>query len=140
MSALNSSLGGHAMIRWWDYLLAYFAGWLIPPVLSGLALPYAGAILGGATRQGVLTFLLFGREAVYLSWIGLAISVPVVLTALSRGRFGWGFALVAGLAIGAALGTAVEDPGPTLTAPFAGVSALIIWTVLRLRAPAAFRG
>ena len=145
MSALRCAPGAHRALALRDWILGYSVAWLAP---AGVGLILAGlygvmALLTPGPGWVALHFASYMLATALVispafSWIGLALSLPLVIWLMGRGRFGWLSALACGLLTGEVAAAIMGGLGSFVAGGFGMMAALTLWAVLWLRRPDLF--
>ena len=142
MSVLSSEPRAHRTLRLWDWGIAYMAAWLAPLALGLLMIVFHMLVSTALAGTGAPMFRMasyFLATALTISpaftWIGLSLSVPIVLGLLMRGWFGWLPAILAGAASGTMATALMGGLGSAIGPAFGAGAGLVFWLTLHWRRP-----
>lgn len=138
MRLLRSAKDGYVTLGLKGLLRGLLWAWLLPSLLAAVAL-VAQNLVGSQTWGDGALMIWAGSYLVLISpaisWLGLVLVAPFIAVLMDRGWFGWGTALMIGVAAGAAIGAWI---GLTLAIPFGGLQFLALRAVLGRISPKAF--
>lgn len=139
---------GFAVSGYWPILTGILAA-LIGPVILGTVLVGLSGLFSIPSNAGpqtapVRTLETFGIMLVgspFLSWVALAIAIPISAIAAKQGLAGWGVAVVGGFAAGMLAALIMGATVPSLEMAVIGLVgltvALLYWGAIRLVHPTA---
>ncbi len=149
MAILRSSRKGDRALTWSNWLFAYLILWVLPvPVgifLSAIAMLWRWffEIWGAAIPAEAVFSAIFGLGVFLImmpmfSWIGMALSFPVVWLVLRLGLGGWLSFVLGGAAMALAAAALLGGMAPEVPMALGVMSALVLRWMLGRRCPELF--